>query len=109
MKVALNDMLLIGFAVMLTLQINSCFSKVHKPESMIRNEEKIKAYESELPKIKQQLSDITAKYDSLLLVSAERILQLSQAYKATKIYYEKIPVIVGNLDKEQLRSGANNY
>jgi len=76
---------------------------------MVRNEERIKQYESELPVIKKQLTIITAKYDSLINVSNESILQLSNSYKATKIIYEKIPVIINNFDKEQLRAGANEY
>jgi len=108
-KISLSDILFIGCAVLLTLQINSCFSKVHKPESMIRSEVENELLKAELPKIKQELTVVTAKYDSLLSLSYERTLQLANSYKATKIIYEKIPVIVGHLDKEQLRAGANNY
>ena len=45
MKVNLNTILLIGVAVLLTLQLRSCFDKVRKPDEMIRKEERLKYLE----------------------------------------------------------------
>lgn len=109
MKINVTTILYIGVAVLLVLQFKSCFDKVHKPESMIRNEERLKYLEEKRLSDSATFAEKIRWYDSLLSVSQQMSLQLASKYQATKVIYERIPVIVGNLDKEQLRAGANDY
>lgn len=109
MKINVQTILIVAVCVLLALRIESCFHRTPVNETMIRNEVKLQALEE------KRLSDsvtFAAKikwYDSLLSVSQQMSLQLASKYQATKVIYEKIPVIVDNLDKEQLRAGANSY
>ena len=101
--------LAIALVALLTWNIRGCFTKVEKPEKMIRNEVELEHLKKELPVVQQELTAVTAKYDSAISVSQERSNQLSNSYKATKIIYEKIPVIVNDFDREQLRRALADY
>ena len=106
---SLNTLLLIGVAVLLTLQLNSCFSKTHKPEEMIRNEEKLKASEE------RRIAD-SVMYAGKITILQDQITasqnvssQLASKYQSTKVIYEKIPLVITDYDREQLRRAIYNY
>lgn len=105
----LTTLLLIAVAVFVTLQVNSCFSKVHKPEQMIRNEERLKYLEEKRLSDSVILIETRSKYDSLIALSDERLGQLLSKFQQTKIIYEKVPVVIGNYDREQLRRAVSEY
>lgn len=109
MKINITTILYVGIAVLLTLQLKSCFDKVHKPESMIRDQERIKYLEEKRLSDSTIFADKIRMYDSLLSASEQRSLQLANKFQSTKVIYERIPFVVNNLDKEQLRAGANEY
>lgn len=108
-KISLSDIFLMGFVVMLTLQIDSCFTKLRKPEQMIRNEERLKILEEKRLEDSVTLALTRSMYDSLIALSWDRINSLENSKQPIKYAIKQIPVIVGSLDKEQLRAGANAY
>jgi len=104
-----NTILLIGVAVLLTLQLRSCFDKVHKPESMIRNEERIKYLEEKRLSDSVVLVQTRSMYDSLISASKQKTVVLAGQFQQTKKIYDKIPVIINDLDREQLRRSVADY
>ena len=106
---SLNTLLIIGVAVLLTLQLKSCFDKTHKPEQMIRNEERIKFLEE------KRLSDSLAT-DAYLKLKDENISILKSKEATIVNQYiqsnDKIKTIaptITNLDRENLRAAAIRY
>lgn len=108
-KINLTTLLLIAVAVFVTLQVKSCFSNVSKPEQMIRNEERLKYLEEKRLSDSVILVETRYKYDSAVSASNQRIAELQNKFQQTKIIYEKVPVVINNLDREQLRSAVSNY
>lgn len=109
MKINVTTILYIGIAVLLVLQFKSCFDKVHKPESMIRNEERLKYLEEKRLSDSTIFADKIKWYDSLLSISELKSKELASRFQATKVIYERIPVIVNDYDREQLRAAIANY
>jgi hypothetical protein len=99
----LNTILLIAIAVFITLQLKSCFSKSHKPEQMVRNEERIKYLEQERIKDSINYVEVMAMYDSLIVISKQKSIILSTQYTSIKKRLNEIPIIIGNLNNEDLR------
>lgn len=102
-------LLFILVAVLITLQFKSCFDKVNKPEQMIRNEERLKYLEKERLADSVVIVEKVRKYDSLIALSMEKSNQLATKYQTVKTIYEKIPVIVNDFDREQLRRAIAEY
>jgi hypothetical protein len=105
----LNTILLIAIAVFITLQLKSCFSKSHKPEQMVRNEERIKYLEQERIKDSINYVEVMAMYDSLIVISKQKSVVLAGQYTTTKKRLNEIPVIVNDFDREQLRRAIADY
>lgn len=104
-----NTILIAGIAVLMTLQIRSCFEKPPVDRKLIEAQVKQEQYERELPEIRKELDYIYAKYDSLLLASINRENDLEQKKQPIKYAIKQVPVIVGNLDREQLRIALTSY
>jgi hypothetical protein len=109
MKFDLNTILLVGLAVLLTMQLKSCFDPSIVDAKVIEAQVKLKQYEAELPEIRKELNTIYDKYDSLLLASIQRYENLEQKKEPIRYAIKNVPVIVGNFDKEQLRRALSNY
>lgn len=109
MKIDWSDIILIALVALVSWNIRGCFTPVHKPEEMIRNEERLKVLEAQRKEDSVTLVQTRERYDSLIAASLDRVQSLENKKQPIKIIYEKVPVIVSNLDKEQLRSGAINY
>jgi len=105
----LNTILLVGIAVLMTLQLKSCFEPARVDRKLIEAQIKQEQYEKELPEIRKELDYIYAKYDSLLLSSLQRENDLEQRKTPIKNAIKQVPVIVSNLDREQLRTALTNY
>ena len=105
----LNTILLVGIAVLMTLQLKSCFEPARVDRKLIEAQIKQEQYEKELPEIRKELDYIYAKYDSLLLASIQRYNNLEQRKIPINNAIKQVPVIVGNLDREQLRRLYTSY
>jgi len=105
----LNTILLVGIAVLMTLQLKSCFEPARVDRKLIEAQIKQEQYEKELPEIRKELDYIYAKYDSLLLSSLQRENDLEQRKTPIRYAIKQVPVIVSNLDREQLRIALTNY
>lgn len=104
-----NTILLVGVAVLMTLQIKSCFEPTRVDPKLVEAKVKQEQYERELPEIRKELDYIYAKYDSLLLASISRENDLEQKKQPIRYAIKQVPVIVGNLDREQLRRAIIEY
>lgn len=78
-------------------------------EKAIENRVKLEQLQKELPVIKSELDSIYSKYDSLLSASAQRYQSLEQKKEPLRYAIKQVPVIVSNLDKEQLRRALSEY
>jgi hypothetical protein len=108
-KLNLNTILLVGIAVLMTLQLKSCFEPARVDRKLIEAQIKQEQYEKELPEIRKELDYIYAKYDSLLLSSLQRENDLEQRKTPIRYAIKQVPVIVSNLDREQLRTALTSY
>ena len=109
LKKHIVTILIVICAVFITLQVSSMFRKSGKPEQMIRNEERLKYLEESRLKDSVTIVITRALYDSAISASNERLNQLQNKFQATKIIYEKVPVIINNLDREQLRRAVSEF
>lgn len=109
MKFNLTTILLVGIAILLTLQLKSLFGKTHKPEGMIRNEERLKYLEQQRVQDSVMGAQRIATIDSLIILSLQKSTQLSNQYQTVKKRYDKIPAIVNDFDREQLRRTFSSY
>jgi hypothetical protein len=105
----LNTILLVGIAVLMTLQLKSCFEPARVDRKLIEAQIKQEQYEKELPEIRKELDYIYAKYDSLLLSSLQRENNIEQRKTPLRYAIKQVPVIVSNLDREQLRTALTSY
>jgi hypothetical protein len=101
--------LLVGIAVLMTLQLKSCFEPARVDRKLIEAQIKQEQYEKELPEIRKELDYIYAKYDSLLLSSLQRENNIEQRKTPLRYAIKQVPVIVSNLDREQLRIALTSY
>jgi len=108
-KLNLNTILLVGIAVLMTLQLKSCFEPARVDRKLIEAQIKQEQYEKELPEIRKELDYIYAKYDSLLLSSLQRENNIEQRKTPLRYAIKQVPVIVSNLDREQLRIALTSY
>lgn len=109
MKERINDIILIALVVFVTLQVRGCFDKTPPNEKLIRAEEQIKSLEKERQRDSVVFSEKLVMYDSLISLSKQKVVIISGQYNATKKEYEKIPIIVNDFDREQLRRAIANY
>ena len=104
-----NTILLIGVTVLLTMQLRSCFDKVHKPESMIRNE-------VELEHLKKDIVRDSIYYTGIINVLSDSI----QSVKSKdNVFVNKLQTNdkkikasndrVSSLTDAELESGFANY
>lgn len=109
-KPSLNTILLIGITALSVLQLKSCHDRTPLPEKMIRNEERLKYLEEKRLADSVALVETRGRYDSLITnVLSKGENDFQNKYQPLKRTYEKIPHIVDNLDKQQLRQGAESY
>jgi hypothetical protein len=102
-------LLIVFCAVLLTLQIRSWFGKSGKPEQMIRNEERIKYLEEKRLADSVSFHKEIAWYDSLLAVEMSKDKELQIKYVPLKKAYDKIPVVVNDFGREQLRRAITDF
>lgn len=105
----LNTILLVGIAVLMTLQLKSCFEPARVDRKLIEAQIKQEQYEKELPEIRKELDYIYAKYDSLLLSSLQRENNIEQRKTPLRYAIKQVPVIVSNLDREPFRNAFTSY
>jgi hypothetical protein len=105
----IDTILIVGISVLLTLQLKSCFEPAKVDRKLIEAQIKQEQYEKELPEIRKELDYIYAKYDSLLLSSLQRENDLEQRKTPIRYAIKQVPVIVSNLDREQLRTALTSY
>lgn len=108
MKITLTTILLIAVAVLVVLQFKSCFDKTPPNEKIIRSDMKIEQLEKQRIVDSIALSEARNKYDSLIADVLDDKKFQSQ-YQPLKKTYEKIPRIVNDFDREQLRRAVANY
>lgn len=109
MKISRNDILLIAAVAMATWLIRGCFTPTKVNEKMIRNEERIKYLEKERVEDSIVWVKREAAIDSLLALSVIRYEQLESKKQPLTIRYERIPTIVNDFDREQLRRAIADY
>lgn len=109
MKASRSDIILIALVALVAWNVRGCFIPVHKPEAMIRNEERLKSLEVQRKTDSVTLVETRAKYDSLIMASLERVNVLETQKQPIRYAIKNIPAAVVNLDKEQLRAGATGY
>jgi hypothetical protein len=105
----IDTILIVGISVLLTLQLKSCFEPAKVDRKLIEAQIKQEQYEKELPEIRKELDYIYAKYDSLLLSSLQRENNIEQRKTPLRYAIKQVPVIVSNLDREQLRIALTSY
>ena len=102
-------LLTIAVTVLLTLQLKSCFTPVRKPEEMVRNEERIKYLEADRRKDSIAFHKEIKWYDSLLALEMSKDKDLQIKYIPLKKTYDKIPVVINDFDREQLRRAITDF
>lgn len=107
--ISLNTILLIGVAVLLTLQLNSCFSKVHKPEQMIRNEERLKYLEKERLADSIALVERRVQYDSVTALLMKKDTVIVTKLIANDKKQQNIITVVRDASKDELRRFVTEY
>lgn len=105
----ITTIMLIASAVLVTLQIKSCFDKSPINERAIRNEMKLEALEEK------------RKYDSLVWVEKLKAkdVEIEALKQKDTVFVQKIiqsndrikqiPVVVSGFDKSELRRAITNY
>lgn len=104
-----ETVLWVVLGILLCLQIKSIFDKQRKTYEMGRTEEKIKNLEEKRLSDSATFAEKIRWYDSLLSVSQQMSLQLASKYQATKVIYEKVPIVINSLDREQLRIAVTDF
>lgn len=97
------------FGFLICLQIKSIFDKRGKTYEMGRMDEKIKYLEKERVEDSIVWVKREAAIDSLLALSVIRYEQLESKKQPLTIRYERIPTIVNDFDREQLRRAIADY
>lgn len=105
----LETILLVGIAVLLTLQLKSCFEPSRVDPKVIEAKVRQELYEKELPLIRQERDEIRARYDSLLSASTQRYNNLEQRKIPINNAIKQVPVIVDNFDKVQFGRALSEY
>ncbi len=88
--------------------VRGCFTKVQKPEQMIRNEERLKYLEAERVKDSVAYVSRIAFYDSALTASDQRYTELENKKPYYNAAIKNTPAIIRNYDREQLSSEFSN-
>ena len=104
--VSLNTILLIALAVMIVLQLKSCFDKAPPNERLIRAEMKIEALEEKRKSDSLQLADYRQQRDEMISALKVKDTTLIIKYETTKIKYADIPTAVNNLSRDSLYATA---
>lgn len=96
----------VGIAILLTLQVESCFHN-RKPNSEYKKE--IADKEKQIQEVVKDRDVIRGKYDSVIALLVEKDTVLIREYKTNTIKYEKIPFTVGNYSNDELRRAFTGY
>jgi outer membrane murein-binding lipoprotein Lpp len=105
-NISLNTILLIGVAVLLTLQIEGCFHN-SKPDSEYKKQ--IAEKDKQIEQVSTERNDMRQKYDSVISLLTKKDTVLIREYKTNTIKYEKIPDNIRNLSNEDLRRAITGY
>ena len=108
-KIAFTDILLVVSVVLITLQVKSCFTKVQKPEKMIRNEVELEHLRKEL--IKDSLIHVIelAEKDSVINGLKGQFAATTPKLQQSKKDYEKVRPVINGLTDNELLQRANNF
>lgn len=102
----LGNILLIILVVLSTIMVVSFFKRSKEPQTV---QPIIDAYEKAL-EAEQSKTEIYRQWKDDLIAIQYRLDSTLQSQEKTVITkYEKVPVIVHNLDKEQLRSAISKF
>lgn len=101
-----NLLLLVATAVLLTLQISSCF-KSSRPESYYK--EKISDLNSQIENIRAERDGYRDRYENVISEARARDTVLIKSYFYNQKKYEKIPVYIDNLSDDELRRAITDY
>ena len=98
--ISLNTILLIGIAVLLTLQLNSCFSSGAKPPDI---SDKLKAKDELIEEIRGQRIEDRKIIDSVISLLSQKDEQKVREIKTIVTKIERVKEIVDPLSKDSLR------
>ena len=109
MKINTTDILLIALVALLTWNIRGCFTKVQKPEKMIRNEVELEHLRKEL--IKDSLIHVIelAEKDSVINGLKGQFAATTPKLQQSKKDYEKVRPVINGLTDNELLQRANNF
>jgi len=102
----ITTILLIAVAVLITLQIESCFHN-RKPDKEYKKE--ISDKDKQIEQIGVERDIFRDKYDSVITLLTKKDTVLVREYKTNTIKYEKIPVTVNSFTNDELRRAITNY
>lgn len=92
--------------VMGTVILMSVFGGSKK---VIDKDGEIKLRDEIIQTIREDRDYYRSKYDSVIAAATTRNEDLKNQYKNTVIKYEKVPVIINDYDREQLRRAVTNF
>lgn len=102
----LTLLLLVGCAVLLTLQIESLFHR-NRPDSYYK--EKLSDKEQQIKEVIAERDKARADYDSAIRVEQKKDTVLIEKYNNLIKYEKEIPARVRNLSNEDLRRAINDF
>lgn len=102
----LNTVLIVAVAVLLTLQLQTCFSPGKKPPDISGE---IKAKDDLIEVLQRGRQEDRRLLDSALTALSSLDAAKVTEYKTTVVKYEKIPVYINNLGRDSLRAAVENF
>jgi hypothetical protein len=103
----LNDFLLLSLAVLVTLQVRSCFDNKQPNNELY--EYKLQESEKAIKKAEQEREMYRSRYDSVIAVAKEKDTVLIREIKTNTVKYEQVPVRVNNYSNDELRRAVTEY
>ena len=108
MKLSQNNLtllLLVGCAVLLTLQVESCFHR-NRPDSYYK--EKLADKEQQIKEVIAERDKARADYDSAIRVEQKKDTVLIEKYNNLIKYEKEIPARINSLDKQALHRAIDS-
>lgn len=109
MKLPINTILLLVAAVLITLQVDSCFRKAPVNEELIVAREKIKSIEEKRVTDSLNMAAFLKLKDENIAVLKTKEATIVNQYIQSNDKLKTIAPAITNLDKEQLRAAAIGY